>query len=545
MAESPSEGRDASVEDTLAAAREQRPEGLGGDPRELAPAAQLGGRARLHARLGLELAPTRIGRFEVLDQLGEGGMGVVLAAHDADLDRKVAVKLLSERRVSPEGHARLVREARSLAKLSHPNIVHVYEVGEFEGVPYLAMELVDGVTLRGWLTGEGRGDERARPDRLAVLQMFLQVGEGLAAAHAAGVVHRDFKPENVLVGADERARVADFGLALLERTAPAEAPSSNTDGASDEDPSLTQTGALLGTPAYMAPEQWRGREVDARSDQFAFCVALYEALYGRRPFTGDSLLALREQVLDAVPVSVPAAERVPSELHAAILRGLAADPEARWPELAPLLELVREAIATVQPGIFADSPLPVIRTVAPIMLALPLIWFALELGGVVDVSARSWAWVSAAQLFIMGVTVLGLRHRLLGSMSDRRVIVMPTIFVPLLLAHRALALTTEGSIELMFAYDFLTIAAVGSAITLLMERGMWPMILLGLSLALTAALRPSWAPHLWLVFTLAAPPVVGISASRALRRRPEGLLRGASGLGWASQGRSSKKIEKD
>ena len=153
------------------------------------------------------------------------------------------------------------------------------------------------------------------------------------------------------------------------------------------------------------------------------------------------------------------------------------------------------------------------------MLALPVLWAGLELAGLVEYTARSWAWVSGAQLLVSGVAVLMLRERILGEMNDRRMIVMPTIFTPLLLAHRVLALATDAAVELMFAYDFLVLAAAGSAVTLMVERGMWPMILVGLSLALTAALRPDWAPHLWLVFTLAAPVVIGLAASRAMRRR--------------------------
>ncbi|WP_434421646.1 serine/threonine-protein kinase [Nannocystis pusilla] len=206
------------------------------------------------------LAPSRIGRFVVLRELGAGAMGVVYAAYDAKLDRRLAIKVLSDKYPGEHelGTSRLEREAQALARLSHPNVVQIYEVGPIEGGIYIAMELVHGRTLREWLADAPR-------DWRAVLAVFMQVGAGLQAAHASGVVHRDIKPDNIVVGADGRARVLDFSLAApIDRQA-------ELDALGDmrvSSPLLTQDGGFVGTPAYMSPEQFLGTPTDARSDQF-------------------------------------------------------------------------------------------------------------------------------------------------------------------------------------------------------------------------------------------------------------------------------------
>ena len=248
-------------------------------------------------------APASIGRFTVLRELGRGGTGVVYAAYDEQLDRKVAVKLLHSETREDVARVRLMREAQAMARLSHPNIVGVHEVGTFGRQVYVAMEFVHGMTLHAWL-------KRRRRDFHEIVAMFRQAGEGLAAAHDAGLVHRDFKPANVMVGEDGRVRVLDFGLARadvspaagpgFEDLAPAEEHSSALANLRSLDASITLTGLMLGTPAYMAPEQFLGTRVDARSDQFAFCVALFEAAYRARPFSGDTLAELMASVLAGV-----------------------------------------------------------------------------------------------------------------------------------------------------------------------------------------------------------------------------------------------------
>ncbi len=271
-----------------------------------------------------------VGRYVVLGRLGSGGMGTVLKAYDEALDRAIAVKLLHAG-VAERHAGRLTREAQALAKLSHPNVVHVYEVAQTEDQWFIAMEMVHGQTVRQW--------QEARPSWRDCVDVYLQAGEGLAAAHAQGLVHRDFKPDNCIVDEQGNVKVLDFGL-VREVNAPSTRPVDEVP-LTDEDVvgprSLTRTGAVLGTLAYMPLEQLEGKPVDARSDQFGFCVSLYEAVYGERPFAGDSaprlLVALYEHQIEPAPRGT----RVPARLRRALLRGLSRDPSERWPSMEPLL----------------------------------------------------------------------------------------------------------------------------------------------------------------------------------------------------------------
>ncbi len=264
-----------------------------------------------------------VGRYVVEGLLGEGGMGVVYAARDPALGRTVALKLLRPGGGGDEGRARLVREAQAMARLSHPNVLPLFELGTEGDSVFLAMERVEGPTLAGWLR------ERERPWR-EVLALFVQAGEGLAAAHRAGLVHRDFKPANVLVGADGRPRVTDFGLVRHEAAGDEALPGDAASGDTGE--ALTRAGVAPGTPAYMSPEQLAGREVDARGDQFSFCVALHEALYGIRPFDARARGEARWR-----RVPVPRGPRLPGYVRAALERGLSLSPEARFPSMDALL----------------------------------------------------------------------------------------------------------------------------------------------------------------------------------------------------------------
>jgi eukaryotic-like serine/threonine-protein kinase len=296
-----------------------------------------------------ELAPgTHVGRYVVESLIGRGAMGSVYAASDPDLARKVAVKLLRAGALSEAARhrmrARLLREAQSMARLSHPEVITVYDVGAFGDQLFVAMEYVEGETLRHWRAARHRGYAE-------ILAVYERAGGGLAAAHEAGLVHRDFKPDNVLVGRDGRVRVTDFGLA--RRVSHADATKPRPEGPeSSEDRglvvALTHTGTLLGTPAYMAPEQLRGNATDARSDVFSFCVALYEALYGERPFAGSTVWALRTAIEEGAVRAPPVMPRAPSWLRSVLLRGLSAAPEQRFASMRALLDGLRAAHAASQ-----------------------------------------------------------------------------------------------------------------------------------------------------------------------------------------------------
>ncbi|MCX4240885.1 serine/threonine-protein kinase [Paraliomyxa miuraensis] len=278
-------------------------------------------------------AGAAIGRYVVLQRLGAGGMGVVYAAYDPELDRKIALKLLLPGTGGPVARARLLREAQALAKLSHPNVVALYDVGTVGEQVWLAMEFVQGKTLGAWLGTPRRWTE--------VLAMVRSAGEGLAAAHAAGLMHRDFKPDNVMVGDDGRVRVMDFGLARLHASAmsydPDEVPTSSMRETSAL-LSVTRVGAIVGTPGYMAPEQLGRGELTATADQFAFCVTLWEALYGERPIEGDTWMEISDHLLSGRIRTPPTGREVPRWLRHACERGLAVEPAQRWPSMRALLD---------------------------------------------------------------------------------------------------------------------------------------------------------------------------------------------------------------
>ena len=268
--------------------------------------------SRSGGRPGSPAPELAVGRYRLLQLVGRGGMGEVYAAYDPELDRRVAIKILraDARADNNVEAARLAREAQAVARLSHPNVVAIYDVGSSAGRMFLAMELVEGETLAVWLAQHTRTTSE-------ILSMFLMAGRGLAAAHRAGIVHRDFKPQNVMVARDGSARVMDFGLAAA-----------GGGPGQTHQVRLTKAGAILGTPLYMSPEQMVGQTVDPRADQFSFCVALWEALHGARPFEGSTVLELRGDVLAGRPRPGPLRSRVPRRIQAALLRGLAVDRDA-------------------------------------------------------------------------------------------------------------------------------------------------------------------------------------------------------------------------
>ncbi|HEY5926006.1 MAG TPA: protein kinase [Kofleriaceae bacterium] len=264
------------------------------------------------------------GRYVIEAVLGRGGMGTVYLARDQTLNRDVALKLHR----AGSGNDRLHREAIAMAKLAHPNVVNVFEIGSVDDRMYVAMEYVRGETLRGWLESGTRSWRQ-------IIEMLLQAGAGLAAAHTAGLIHRDFKPENVLVGEDNRPRVSDFGLARVGAGRDSK-PTGLLGG------SMTQSGAILGTPAYMAPEQLAGESVDARCDQFAFCVVVWESLFGKRPFAGNTLASLEESIQNQ-QVQRTARREVPQRVRDVIMRGLAVKPSDRFADMPALLGALRSA----------------------------------------------------------------------------------------------------------------------------------------------------------------------------------------------------------
>ncbi len=294
-------------------------------------------RRTLRARLfGGEPEPLRLGRYRVVDRIATGGTSLVYLAVDETLDRQVALKLVADLNGDAARDSllrqRMLREGRALARVSHPALVDVYDVG-FEGdLGFLVVELVEGQTLADWLA-EAR-------DWRDVVERLLPVGEALAAAHAQGLVHRDVKPANVLLDAHDRSRLADFGFAHELREAPLEQSSPQL----RLDPASTTT-SVVGTPAYMAPEQWDGGQVDARTDQFAYCVTFFEALHGVRPFDAADLGSLRSAIDDGPP---PLADSVPAWLDAVVRRGLAADPSERFDDMAALLDALRMQLRSLE-----------------------------------------------------------------------------------------------------------------------------------------------------------------------------------------------------
>jgi len=321
-----------------------------------------------------------LGRYQIVAPLGEGGMGVVYRARDAELGRDVAVKLVTTAGATSDTLAtRLMREAQALAQLSHPNVVAVYDVGTVKDGVFLAMELVPGDNGDQWL--------KKRPTWREALQVFRDAGRGLAAAHKVGLVHRDFKPANLILGSDGRVRVLDFGLARTAQSGIHETPDldalgddaetwsgdrgsedptrdarvparettkdSTTPSTPSEDPHkdpmtsserrlletpLTQVGSIVGTPPYMAPEQHLGGGCDARTDQFSFCVAFYQALYGERPFAGGNYAELSTNIIKGKIKPAPAHSSVPAWLRAVVLRGLSVAPEKRYPSMDAILD---------------------------------------------------------------------------------------------------------------------------------------------------------------------------------------------------------------
>lgn len=466
-----------------------------------------------------------VGRYVILRRLGEGGMGIVYAAYDAELDRKVAIKLLHDSASdNPERRTRLLREAQAMARISHPNVVNVYEVGEVSGRIYVAMEFVDGVTLAEW---------QLRPHSwVEILELYRAAGEGLAAAHRAGLVHRDFKPENVLVGGDGRPRVADFGLARSgpeERGEGTQGPAATSSSSSSSSepggqralsPALTVAGTIMGTPLYMSPEQHSGEATDGRSDQFSFCAALFEALYKTLPFAGDNLRALSFNVLSGRLRPLPAGTSVPERIGAALKRGLSVAAEARFPSMTELL-----AALAVDPR-RDPSAAPWARrwfiyAVLAVVAANTVILNVAERRG----SLQLWHMQLASVALLSGALVVAvwLRQSLFRNSFHRGLVTMVIIVFAQMVGMRTVGGLLGLSLPQVMAMDMMAMAGSGAAMAALYLPHAWPFVAIAVAAAVGQALYPTTSAP------LAVYPVMAIGLavlwSRAASRKARELSR--------------------
>ncbi len=428
---------------------------------------------------------SRIGRYVLLRMLGKGGMGVVYAAYDEDLDRRVAVKLLhTARQQDQELRLRIVREAQALARVSSPNVVHVYEVGEIESEMFIAMEFVNGTTLTRWQSAESRSWQET-------LQMYLGAGQGLLAAHQAGLTHRDFKPDNVLVGSDGTPKVADFGLARLggdeEGAAAAERDLLDSHNAHNAVTpnlmALTQEGMMVGTPLYMSPEQHLGEPADRRSDQFSFCVALYEALYDERPFAGKTLPSLRHNVVRGRLQPRPTGSRVPEPVHKALLRGLAVLPEKRFPSMQELLTALsfdeaRDPAAAPRARRWLSAGLVAFTALSSVATRL-ILWR----GGDPVLSSLG---MGVGFFSVFAFLVFFFRRRLLTNAFHRTMVVSGLVFAGQILTLRLAGFVLKLSLAQIFTLDLVTLCSLVSMLSAMALPRLWlwlPVVAAGASAA--------------------------------------------------------------
>jgi predicted Ser/Thr protein kinase len=382
------------------------------------------GYADLPSSTAVDTMPSAIGRFAITSKLGQGGMGVVYRGRDPSLARDVAIKLVT--RAGAEARARLVREAHAMARVAHPNVVPVYEVGTEGEQVFVAMELVEGSTWSAWLRAE------KRPWR-AIVRHLVDAGRGLAAAHRAGILHRDFKPDNILVGDDGRARVIDFGLAR----------GADTDVAADDaslGEGLTRQGAIAGTLGFMSPEHFTGG-LTPLSDQWSFAVTAFVALFGRAPFPGATLAEVRTAVTRATP-SIPPLGDVPPAVVDVILRGLRPVPAERFESLDALLERLDEVLADPHETASRSQR----RKLAIGVVALGVINFlagGLRTDFAFDWSVRGVLVQGVVGIPLLAIGALTMRSALWRTAHDRRVMSMMFTVLSALALHRALLLDED------------------------------------------------------------------------------------------------------
>ena len=402
-------------------------------------------------------------------------MGVVHVAYHEDLDRKVALKLLH--RDGDAGRALVRREAQALARLSHPNVVQIYEVGEHEGRLFVAMEYVDGEPLDVWQRRPGR--------RLGeLLGAYRQAAAGLAAAHAAGLVHRDFKPANAIVGADGRVRVLDFGLARARTPARDELRAATGP--------LDQTVGVAGTPAYMSPEQFAGLELDARSDVFSFSVALWEAVHGARPFAGATYDELAANVTAGARVPPPPGVDLPGRLRHALDRGLEPRRDARWSSL----DALRDALAAdpdADPTAATRERRLLFVTLGGLVL---LVFVPLLALGVLDRLDRLVVHllIVASGLLVLTIVSLVLRRALLRNAYHRRMILFIGVVLLALLSQRATALCFGAPVRHALFADLHVLLAACLVGAIFFARWMLVLAAIIVASALAALLLPGLFP---------------------------------------------------
>ena len=321
-------------------------------------------------------AGSQIGPYEIVALLGSGGMGDVFRARDTRLNRQVAIKFLANAIADPLAISRFQQEALTASSLNHPHIVTVFESGEIDGKQYLVAELVDGGTLNEWVHHETRTWKQ-------IVDMLVGVADGLAVAHAAGILHRDIKPDNILVTKSGYAKLADFGLAKLDTSTADRSRAITVQG--------TRHGVIVGTIAYMSPEQAGAKPLDARSDVFSFGIVMYELLAGRRPFVGASDLEVLQQILHGSPQPLP--ETIPLPLRGIVEKALEQDPADRYQSMREMVVDLRrvarqrsDALITA-PSTSSGAPPTSLRAASPWLLAAALVLAALTGLGV-------WSWQS-------------------------------------------------------------------------------------------------------------------------------------------------------
>jgi len=433
--------------------------------------------------------PSYVGRFRILEVLGQGGMGIVHVGYDDRLDRRVAIKLLHGG-ASAAGTRRLLREAQAMAQVAHPNVVPIYEVIEVGDRVAVVMELVEGRTVSAWLRQEDR------PWR-AVVDIFCSAGRGLAAAHAAGLVHRDFKSDNVLVGDDGRVRVLDFGLARGSTARLGE----SADGALHApavrgvDIGLTAEGALLGTPSHMAPEQFNGAAIGPATDQFAFSVALYRALYRSAPFPGGDVQEIRDSVLGG-RLAVPEPGDVPPGVWIALRRGLDRVPADRWSSIDALVEeLERQAREDPEGDLSrgARSRRMLMLIVAPCGTLSSLMASAATAETGLTRSELVLHALGAAMVLAAGTFLL--KKRLLVTAVDRKIALLLNALFWVFALHRWLGTRTGDSVTDIFVSEGLMIALGTFLASLTLARWMAGITALAVAYAVIATLVPAVAGH--------------------------------------------------